>query len=372
LRFSRRLRWSLEPNAMARLTESERGRYVDLTITNPTAVGLAYPSSILRALEHPGGLSYRPEAKGMREAREAVCGYYGELGSVVDPDQVVLTSSTSEAYSYVLKLLADPGESLLTPVPSYPLFEFLAGMELVETQSYRLAYGDRWRVVGTAGTASEARAVVAVNPNNPTGSYLDEADWLTVGRFCEESGAALIADEVFYDYVLEADSRRLAMGNRDRLTFTLSGLSKVAALPQMKLGWIVVTGEGWEEALERLELIADTYLPVATPVQLALPVLLESRFEFQSQLRYRMQRNLARLREAFGSRVLRCEGGWSAIVRLDEWEDDEQVALRLLRDQGVLTQPGYFFDLPEASLVVSLIVDAVRFDEGVERWRRAD
>lgn len=361
------MRWSLEPNAMARTAETERGRYVDLTVTNPTSVGLVYPGSILRALEHPGGLSYRPEAKGMRGAREAVCGYYRDLGCAVEPDQVVLTSSTSEAYSYVLKLLTDPGDTLLTPTPSYPLFEFLAGMEMVETQSYRLAYGDRWSVAGGAG--ERARAVVAVNPNNPTGSYLDEADWLAMRRYCEES--ALIADEVFYDYALEADTRRPAMGNPDRLTFTLSGLSKVAALPQMKLGWIVVTGEGWQEAMEPLELIADTYLPVATPVQLALPVLLESRTEIQSQLRYRMRRNLARLREAFGSRVLRCEGGWSAIVRLDEWEDDEKVALRLLRDHGVLTQPGYFFDLPEASLVVSLIVDAVRFDEGVERWSRA-
>jgi alanine-synthesizing transaminase len=372
--FSSRLSWDLRPNPLSLLLEEKRragARILDLTESNPTHAGLAYSDvEILAALGNPKVLSYDPAPRGLIAAREAVCGYYAERGVSVDPSRLLLTASTSEAYAYLFKLLADPCDEVLVPRPSYPLFEFLASLESVRVRQYPLRYDGAWHIDFDAlekAIAPRTRAIVVVNPNNPTGSFVKRDELARL----EALGIAMISDEVFSDYEFAPDATRIGtlIGARRILTFSISGLSKIAGLPQMKLGWIVAGGPGHKAALDRLELIADTYLSVATPVQVALPKLLGS--AVRQQIRERTRANLAFLRSAaVGSplQALQVEGGWYAIVQVPRTLNEEEWALALLRDCDVQVQPGFFYDFEsEAFLALSLLPAPGVFEEGVRR-----
>ena len=359
--FSHRLDWRARTNLLSRARAEKRGTVLDLTESNPTRAGFTYPSAeILGALADPRALIYEPSPRGMVSAREAVARYYDGVAV----ERILLTASTSEAYSFLFQLLADAGDEILCPRPSYPLFEFLAGLAGVTIRQYPLRYDGRWHVDLDAlrpSITARTRAIVVVHPNNPTGSYLraDEIEAL------EMLGLPIISDEVF--------GPRTLAGERRALTFSMSGLSKIAGLPQMKLGWIVASGPGWERAMDALELIADTYLSVATPVQLALPRLLECAKPVQAQIAARTSANKAHLEGALAgspASPLRSEGGWYAVVQVPRTRSEEEWCLKLLRDHDVLVQPGFFFDFEsEAFLVVSLLTEAAVFQEGVRRLR---
>lgn len=380
--FSSRVSSDLTPNrlsaAIARLRQ-DRVEFDDLTESNPTRVGLAYPGRLLDALASPAGLAYDPQPFGMPSARDAVVGDFRRRGMTVPRDRVVLTASTSDAYSLLFKLLCNPGDEVLVPVPSYPLFEYLATLDSVQARSYRLEYHGEWSLdlegVRRA-TTDRTRAVVVVNPNNPTGSYLKPAELSALAAHCEANGLALIGDEVFAEYVLDADLPRTCsvLAQRQALTFGLGGLSKGLGLPQLKLGWIVVTGpdDAVKPALDRLELICDTYLSVATPVQEGLPSLLADGAAVRSQIRERVTRNYRALLEATRRcplvDVLPAEGGWYAVLQVPAMQSEESLVLRLLERDRVLVHPGYFFDFPrEAFLVFSLLPHPDVFDRAVSR-----
>lgn len=363
--FSSRLQWDLKPNLLAELlhTKHECGETIfDLTESNPTRAGFAYPTDLLQP--DARALQYDPTPRGMLAAREAVAAYQG-----VPADRILLTTSTSESYGFLFKLLCDPGDEVLTPRPSYPLFEFLASLESVQVKQYPLVYHEGWWLDFEAlrrMVTPRTRAILLVNPNNPTGSFLKRTELDQLTALAHTNGLAILSDEVFADYAFAPDASRVASLAHcgDVLTFTLSGLSKVCALPQMKLGWIVANGPRHEEALERLELIADTYLSVSTPVQLAAPHMLDARHAMQRQIRERTQRNLAALQ----GRQLRVEGGWYATIQVPRTRSEESWVLDLLRNENVLVQPGYFFDFQsEAYLVLSLLTDTESFAEGVRR-----
>jgi len=377
--FSSRLDWKISANPITKLLLEKRARGVkilDLTESNPTAAGFEYPTDILNALADTRSLRYEPVAAGMRVAREASAGYYG---GQVDAGRIIVTASTSEAYGFIFKLLADPGDEVLVPRPSYPLFEFLAALDSVRVVNYPLVYHGCWSVdfgVLASRITARTRAIVLVNPNNPTGSFLKKAELARLVEICRGRDIALVSDEVFSDYGFEEDRERVAslVGVEELLTFSLSGLSKIAGLPQLKLGWIVTTGpsELRREAFERLELIADTYLSVGTPVQSAASSLLASRELIQSQIMERVRGNLAFLRDKIGLtspwRVLTVEGGWYAIIQAPRIRSEEDWVLSLLAEDQVLVQPGFFFDFEtEAFLVVSLLTPMPIFREGIHR-----
>jgi len=444
--FSDRTNWRLALNRFTQAVEEVRGRGVrllDLTASNPTRVGLEYDSeAILGALRSERAMDYDPQAKGVLAARQAVARYYSGEGSPrvrdvasnvsatgeVDPEQMVLTTSTSEGYSFVFRLLCNSGDELLVPKPSYPLFEFLADLQDVKLVPYVLIYAHGWQMdfhsIQRAVT-SRTRGVVVVHPNNPTGSYVHASEIGPLHDFCRAHELALIVDEVFLDYELGAsaaqapaqidESDRSAesaappkdkadvrldpgslharmdrhvpappLGRDDRagsfagsdevLTFTLSGLSKISALPQMKVAWIVTTGptEQVRAAMARLEVIADTYLSMNAPVQWAVPVLLEQRKSIQRQLMERVRGNLAELdRQLAGQRAcqrLEVEGGWYAILRVPVTRSDEELAIALVREKSVLVHPGHFYDFPrDGYLVVSLIAAKDDFAAGARR-----
>jgi aspartate/methionine/tyrosine aminotransferase len=379
--FSSRLPPELAPNALARAVERRRRSgavLLDLTETNPTAVGLPYPADVLDALATRRAAVYRPDPMGDAEARDAVAATLRDRGAEIDAGQVVLVSSTSEAYAVLFKLLCDPGQSVLVPQPSYPLFGLLTGLDAVAAVPYRLRLADDW-AIDRAGVARavtpQSRAILVVSPNNPTGSMLrmGDRDWLVdLGR---ERDIALIADEVFGEYPLTPRSEAVSLaGERRVLTFTLGGLSKSAGLPQVKLAWIAVSGPDAHvrEALARLEIIVDTYLSVSTPVQMAAPRFIAAGREIRDAIRARIRQNLDRLREQTrGTPALTLyepEGGWSAVLRMPATRSEEEVVLGLLDDAGVLVHPGYFFDFDEeAFLVVSLLPRPDVFDEAVSR-----
>ena len=347
---------------------------IDLTLSNPTQAGFDYPEEIGEILGRVGRTGYRPQAAGLPEARRAVQGYYAEKGIEVEAEQLLLTASTSEAYGFLFKLLADPGDELLVPRPSYPLFEFLAGLEGLETRPYPLRYGEKgWEVDIdrlAAAIGERTRAIVLVSPNNPTGSFVKRREREDIEALARECGLALIADEVFADYTLDAGPEKSSFAETtDLLTFTLNGLSKVLGLPQLKLSWIVAQGpeEERREALARLEVIADTYLSVGTPVQEGLPELLALRGGIQQQIGERVRENLEFLKERLvgleNIRLLACEGGWYAVLKVEG--DEEILALDLL-EEGVFVHPGFFFDFThEGFLVLSLLPED--FPEGVAR-----
>ena len=380
--FSSRFHWDLRPNRLTCLLREKRragARILDLTESNPTRAGLVYPRELVESLADPRALAYDPQPSGLLKAREAVCRYYAAAGHSVEPGSVLLTASTSEAYAYLFKLLTDPGDEVLAPRPSYPLFEFLAAMESVRVSPYPLAYHGGWSIdchALASAVTDRTRAIVLVNPNNPTGSFLKHDELRFLVNLCQERRLALISDEVFADYAFAEDGQRVrTLANcTDVLAFSMSGLSKIAGLPQMKLGWIVTAGppEALAAAKEKLELIADTYLSVGTPVQHAAPRLLETGRGIQAQIASRVRGNLDFLRSAVRAespcQVLAVEGGWCATVQVPRVRPEEEWALELLREDNVVVQPGFFYDFEsEAFLVVSLLTQPETFREGCRR-----
>ena len=378
--FSSRADWDQTPNALARLRAemlASGESFIDLTESNPTRCGFAYPDDlVLRALSDPACLAYDPDPRGMRGARAAVSRAFA---GALDPERIVLTASTSEAYSWLFKLLCEAGDEVLVPRPSYPLFDYLARLESVRLESYPLTYEDRWRLdwdVLAQKVRPRTRAVIVVHPNNPTGSYLDEKEIAGLREVCRAHGLTIISDEVFFGYPLVESARAPSslFGISDVLTFCLGGLSKMAGLPQMKLAWIAVNGPVAErrKALQRLELIGDTYLSVGTPVQTGVERLLEAGETLRPQILHRVRGNLeflARSREPEAAwECLRAEGGWSAVLRLPRIVSEQDWAITLLKQDRIYVHPGFFFDFPgEGYLVVSLLPPEGQFCEGVGR-----
>jgi alanine-synthesizing transaminase len=364
-------------NALAVLLEQSRRTgdpVIDLTESNPTLAGIPSPEGVTLALADRQGAVYEPLPFGLPTARRAVADTYAEAGIVVDPASIVLTASTSEAYAFLFKLLCDDGDEVLVPQPSYPLFEHLARLEGVHLVPYPLLYDGEWYVdmASLRGAIGEAtRAIVVVHPNNPTGSYLKQDELTALAA----TGLPIVSDEVFAPYPLTDDLRRSksALEARDALVFALGGLSKMAALPQIKLAWLTVGGPAplVREALERLELISDAFLSVSTPVQVAAPVLLTSRHIAADAIRARIARNLAEVaHRVAGTAVslLKAEGGWYATLRLPHTRSEEAWVLTLLREDGVYVHPGHFFDFAsEAYAVTSLLTPEAAFAEGIAR-----
>jgi aspartate/methionine/tyrosine aminotransferase len=376
--FSDRVPAQREPNRVAAALSRIRGRrpIVDLTVTNPTRVSLPYPRDLLMPLADPAGLTYAPEPLGLITAREAVAGEFERRGLRIPARQIVLTASTSEAYSLLFKLLCDAGAgAVLTPVPSYPLFDHLTRLDGVQQRRYALEYHGPWTVdfqsIDRQWT-SDTRAVLVVSPNNPTGSIVGDEDMSGLVEQCRARRAALIIDEVFCDYPLR-EGLPAPVQSSGCLQFRLGGLSKSAGLPQVKLGWIGVDGPAHlvDEALDRLELIADTYLSVSTPVQCALPRLLQESRRVRDAILSRIRENDRTLRrmaaDLHSLTVLEADAGWSAVVRVPAVSSEETLVLDLLERGGVLVHPGFFFDFPsEAFLVVSLLPEAPVFTRGIE------
>jgi alanine-synthesizing transaminase len=391
--FSSKFKWETHPNPLSRLLEQKRhagASILDLTESNPTRAALDYPSGeILSALSDARALRYDPNPRGLDAAREAVSSYYAARGFNVDPARILLTASTSEAYAYVFKLLCDPGDEVLVPRPSYPLFEFLAAMESVHVRQYPLRYDGAWHIdlnALDAAIGSRTKAIVVVNPNNPTGSFLKRDEWERIQQF----GLPVLSDEVFSDFSFAPDPGRVPslVASESVLTFSMSGLSKIAGLPQMKLGWIVVSGPQHPSALDRLEWISDTFLSVGTPVQIALPKLLQAGDLIRRKIQERCLDNLEFLRHQHGtasfrqgtistplrsvprlsSNVLNTEGGWYAILQVPRTRSEEEWTLHLLTHDDVLVQPGFFYDFEsEAFLILSLLTPKKTFQEGVRR-----
>ena len=381
--FSKRTDWKLTPNAFTAAQQEmrEAGREIlDLTASNPTCVGLNYEAeTILGALASPESLVYDPQPKGLLAARQAVSHYYREQHDAfdVDPENLILTTSTSEGYSHVFRLLCNSADEILVPKPSYPLFEFLADLQDVKLTSYPLIYDHGWQIDFPSlykAVNHRTRAVVVVHPNNPTGSFVREQDRDALNSVCREYNLALIVDEVFLDYPHDGAYRSSFSVNRDVLTFTLSGLSKISALPQMKVAWIATCGPEQQvaAATARLEVIADTFLSMNTPVQWAAPALLEQRRNIQPVLLDRVRANLEELDRELSRHAslkrLDVEGGWYALLRVPVTRSDEELAVDILRKVGVLVHPGHFYDFPQDGyLVASLITLPAEFREGIRR-----
>lgn len=385
VRLSGRLPPHGETNRITQLHErlvSAGVTIADLTESNPTRVGFDYPAGLVRVLSDPASTRYAPEPLGLGEARRAVALDASRRGVTVEPDRVVLSASSSESYSWLFKLFCNPGDRVLVPQPSYPLFEHLAALESVAIEPYALAYHGRWEVDLESvrhGLAAGARMIVAVSPNNPTGSCLSPAEADALITLAAEAGVPLVVDEVFADYLLApgagaTDIACRADGRSGALVVTLGGLSKSVGLPQLKLGWMVLGGDpaSVRVALAGLELIADSYLSVSTPVQLAAAALLTDGAAVRTQIQARIATNL----EALRAEVARCpscdvlpvEGGWSAVVRVPATRSEEALVLALLEQAHVLVHPGYFFDFAhEAFVVVSLLPPEAEFGAALRR-----
>ncbi|HEY7441457.1 MAG TPA: pyridoxal phosphate-dependent aminotransferase [Vicinamibacterales bacterium] len=376
--FSSRLPGSLAQNRMAQARERRRS-YIDLTESNPTRAGLTYPAELLAPLASADGLRYEPAPLGLPVTREAISGDYRRRNVFVPPNRIVVTASTSEAYSILFKLLCDAGDNVLIPQPGYPLFEHLTRLDAVEVVPYELEYHGAWHIdldSVARGMTERTRAVLVVSPNNPTGSVASARELSAVGRLCAQNGAALIGDEVFADYPLGEDglSGPSILASSETLTFGLGGLSKTIGLPQVKLGWIGVAGPDdlVRPALERLEVIGDTYLSVSTPVQLAAPQLLAGGAVIREQICTRIRSNLRHLRMVAplhpSCTLLNVEAGWYAVIQVPATMGEEARVLELLERDGVLVHPGYFFDFPrEAFLVLSLLPESGQFGDGIQR-----
>ncbi len=379
--FARRTNWNLESNRLSEALARHRAAgkpLLDLTASNPTTCGFRYAAdAILHALASPAALTYEPQAQGLGCARKAVADYYAERGDQVSIDGIILTTSTSEAYSFVFRLLCEPGEEILVPAPSYPLFEFLADLQDVKLVRYPLIYDYGWQIDFEgleSAITPRTRAVIVVNPNNPTGHFCSKAEAARLNEICSRNRMALMADEVFLDFALSEESPRSFAANREVLAFTMSGLSKISGLPQMKLAWLVTSGpsELKSEALARLNVIADTYLSMNAPVQHAAPVLLGQRHTFREQLMDRVRRNLSVLDTKLAAQNscsrLEVQGGWYAIIRVPRTRMDEDLAIELLAEHAVYVHPGHFYDFPaEGNLVISLITREDEFAKGVEK-----
>lgn len=378
---SSRVPANLTPNRLAQVRAARELAglpILDLTASNPTRAGFSYPADLLEPLGDPRALVYAPEPFGLIDARAAVAGDFARRGLSVAADRVVLTASTSEAYSWLFKLLCAPGDEVLVPRPSYPLFEHLTRLDAVTPVAYDLEYHQRWAIDLPSLAqrfTDRTRALLVVNPNNPTGHFLSRAELDEVAGLCRAHGTAMLSDEVFADYELRPDTgadRGVVIARRDVLAFTLGGLSKSIGLPQVKLAWIAMSGpdEALKAAHARLELIADTYLSVSTPVQAATRELLERGAGIRTAIAQRVRRNYQAAGEAVARvpacEMLRAEAGWYAVLRVPSLMSEEDTVLSLLREDGVLAHPGYFFDFPaESFLVVSLLTPEHLFDEGL-------
>ena len=381
--FANRTNWKLTQNRFTKAIEDARasGReLLDLTISNPTRAALNYSGdNLLAALSKPEALDYDPQSKGILSARKAVADYYRQEHEVfhLDPERIILTTSTSEAYSYIFRLLCNSEDEILVPTPSYPLFEFLADLHDVHVTPYPLLYDHGWQIDFPSlykSVTHRTRAVVVVHPNNPTGSFVRGQEVASLNGFCKEYGLAIIADEVFLDYALDGAKRASFTRNTEALTFTLSGLSKISGLPQMKLSWLVAGGPPSEvdDAVARLDVIADTYLSISTPVQLATRELLDQRKTIQPLLLDRLRENLQELDRGLSRQKscqrLEVEGGWYAILRVPVTQSDEERAVDLVHEANVIVHPGHFFDFAsDGYLVLSLITRPEVFREGVQR-----
>jgi alanine-synthesizing transaminase len=379
--FADRTNWNLKANPLSEALAKHRASgkpLLDLTASNPTECGFAYDrGAILQALANPASLAYDPNPRGLPIARQAVAAYYATHGAEVPPDSIILTTSTSEAYSFVFRMLCNPGDQVLIPEPSYPLFAFLADMQDVNLVRYPLDYDYGWQINFPAlqqGITSRARGVIVVHPNNPTGHFTKPHELQKLNELCSSRNLAIVADEVFLDFALPADHAPFTFArNSAALTFTLSGLSKISGLPQMKAAWLTTSGPEQlkSQALARLEIIADTYLSMNAPVQCAIPVLLEQRQPFQTQLLARVRKNLAELDRQLAAQKscarLAVEGGWYAVLRVPATRSDEDLAIELLARKNVYVHPGHLYDFPaDGFLVVSLITREEEFTKGVK------
>jgi len=395
MRFARRTDWNTEETDLSR---AHRARLdaglpiADLTASNPTRCGIHYDPDLLAALANPAALDYDPDPRGLLLARQAVCAYYSDHGAAVTPQQVILTTSTSEAYSFLFRLLCDPGDEILVPQPGYPLFDFLATLDDVRLKPAPLVYDHGWQIDPEGfrrAITPETRAIVLVHPNNPTGHFTKQWEARELASLCREFGLSLIVDEVFLDYPHSAVPHpsaalspmggseaagaaipTFASGLEDVPVFVVSGLSKIAGLPQMKAAWIVAAGPQPGPALDRLEVIADTFLSMNAPVQWALPAWLSGRHSIQRQILHRVTTNLAELDRRLALhpmvRCLKPEAGWYAVLRIPALGPDEETVLGLL-DRGVWVHPGYFFGLPVSGwLVLSLLTPVCEFQTGTE------
>ncbi len=387
--FAARTNWNLETNRLGAALARHRAAgkpVLDLTVSNPTRCGFRYDEpALLPALVNPAALVYEPQAQGLPAAREAVAGYYADRGERVSAADLILATSTSEAYSFAFRLLCDAGDEILVPAPSYPLFDFLADVLDVKVVRYPLLYDYGWQIdfeVLERAITPATRAVIVVHPNNPTGNFCSPDEAAKLEEICSRRQIALIADEVFLDFALPLESAggdvpaqtlfRSFAGDERCLTFTLSGLSKICGLPQMKFAWMVVSGpqELKSSALARLDVIADTYLSMNAPIQHAAPYFLSQCGAFQAQLMDRVRRNLAELDRQLAAQEscsrLKMQGGWYAVLRVPRTRPDEELAVGLLETENVYVHPGHFYDFPgEGYLVVSLISDPAQFREGV-------
>jgi aspartate/methionine/tyrosine aminotransferase len=385
--FSRRTAWNLVTNRYTEALEEHRrtGReLLDLTASNPTTIGLSYrEDELLRSLVQREALTYQPAAQGLLSARDAIAAYYSGKRSRVTAEDLILTTSTSEAYSFVFRLLCDPSDVVLVPTPSYPLFDFLGDLNDVKLVPYELVYDHGWqidfesvRLAISRGQSEGARCrgVLVVHPNNPTGSYVKQREVSELSRICATNDMAIIADEVFLDYSVGDRVPLTFSANIEALTFTLSGLSKISCLPQMKVAWIATTGPEahTSEALARLAVISDTYLSMNAPTQLAVPTMLGERQNVQPQIMRRVRGNLVELDGQLATqnlcRRMAVEGGWYAVLQVPVLGSDEDLAIALLRDSAVLLHPGHFYNFPgQGYLVASLITPAAEFAEGIRR-----
>ncbi len=357
--FAKRTNWNLAPNRLSAALAAHRAAgkpLLDLTVSNPTECGFEYDrSAILNVLSNPAALSYEPDPRGLESARRAVAGYYARRKEEVSAEDIFLTTSTSEAYSYAFRTLCDPGDEVLIPSPSYPLFDFLADIQDVSLVRYPLLYDHGWQIDFHAleqAITPRTRGVIVVHPNNPTGHFAKNAEITKLNSICSARAIAIIADEVFLDFSLDGMQAVSFAANRGAPTFTLSGLSKISGLPQMKAAWLIAGGpQQWKsEAVARLEVIADTYLSVNAPVQLAIPRFLEHRHAFHKQVISRIRRNLAELDRQLAMQKtcsrMTVEGGWCAVLRAPATRSDEDLAIELLTAKGVLVHPGHFYDFP--------------------------
>jgi alanine-synthesizing transaminase len=380
MRFSRRTNWNTEESELARahrLRHQAGLPIADLTASNPTRCGFTYPASLLNALVDQRALDYDPQPRGLVGARQAVCDYYAGHGVTLDPNQIVLATSTSEAYSFLFRLLCDADSEILVLQPGYPLFDFLAVLDDVHLKAAPLIYDHGWQIdiEGIRRAISpRTRAIVVVHPNNPTGHFTKPWEAEALAGLCREHHLSLIVDEVFLDYGIVSKPATFASGLEGVPVFVVSGLSKIAGLPQMKAAWIVVsaiaaTGPDQQAALDRLEVIADTFLSMNAPVQWALPAWLASAPAMQEQIRKRVAANLSALDSQLAAlpevERLAFEGGWYAVLRIPAVAPDEQTVLALL-ERGVWVHPGYFFGMKESGwLIVSLLGPELEFSQGV-------
>jgi alanine-synthesizing transaminase len=377
--FSQRTNWNLERNALSKALAEYRAAgkpLLDLTQSNPTECGFHVDShEILGAFDNPANLTYQPDPQGLPQAREAVVDYYRSQNCRADTADIFLTASTSEAYSFVFRTLCNPGDEILIPQPGYPLFNFLADIQDVALVCYPLLYDHGWQIDMHAveqAITPRTRGIVVVHPNNPTGHFCKPAEIESLNALCAKHQIAIISDEVFLDFSLRQQTPATFGSNSQALTFTLSGLSKISGLPQMKVAWLMVTGPEalQRRAIARLEMIADTFLSVSTPAQHALPVFLQQRHSFHRQWLKRAQDNLAKLDALLATQELctrlETEGGWYVVLKVPLTGRSDELAMELLTTRGVYVHPGHFYEFPtDGYLVVSLITPEQEFSAGI-------